>query len=407
VSTTSPTSNGYHANGGITTPAESLAAFREFLEREQPALVASLMRGMLAHIAMFRENSPEHHAELTRQTVRAFIAALENPQLIGEWAEQGLRPLIEQGVPLEPLFAIIALYQQELIAFSLRALEEGVPGAAIGLQALMRASNVCTHAVMRVYQDRMQLFQTLAENAPDAIGVARVDGPIIYTNPAFVQQVGVSVADGATFYEVFAENRDDVTELARNVLQQGAWQGVRHMRRAGGGEYPGQFSGFLIRDESGNPQAFAAIIRDVSEQMRDEQERIALQEQVIQVQQVALRELSTPLIPLADGIVAMPLVGTIDSQRAQQIIEELLQGVSQNRATTAIIDITGVPVVDTHVAGALLRAAQAVELLGARVVLTGIRPEVAQTLVGIGVNLGRIVTRSTFQDGITYGLRGR
>ena len=88
-----------------------------------------------------------------------------------------------------------------------------------------------------------------------------------------------------------------------------------------------------------------------------------------------------------------------------QIVEELLTGVAANRATTAIIDITGVPIVDTQVAGALLRAAQAVELLGSRVVITGIRPEVAQTLVGIGVNLGSIVTRATLQDGIAYALR--
>ena len=78
-----------------------------------------------------------------------------------------------------------------------------------------------------------------------------------------------------------------------------------------------------------------------------------------------------------------------------------------NRATTAIIDITGVPVVDTQVAGAFLRAAQAGGLLGAQVILTGIRPEVAQTLVGIGVSLGNIVTRSTLQDGIAFALAPR
>jgi len=130
-----------------------------------------------------------------------------------------------------------------------------------------------------------------------------------------------------------------------------------------------------------------------------------LQDQVIAAQQAALRELSTPLIPLANNVVAMPLIGSVDSGRAQQIVEELLAGVAANRATTAIIDITGVPIVDTQVAGALLRAAQAVELLGSRVVITGIRPEVAQTLVGIGVNLGSIVTRATLQDGIAYALQ--
>ncbi|MFN8566762.1 MAG: STAS domain-containing protein [Kouleothrix sp.] len=87
------------------------------------------------------------------------------------------------------------------------------------------------------------------------------------------------------------------------------------------------------------------------------------------------------MIPISDGLVAMPLIGTIDSKRAQQVIEALLSGVSAQRATTVIIDITGVQVIDTQVANALLRAAQAVKLLGAQVLLTGIRPEIAQTLV--------------------------
>jgi PAS domain S-box-containing protein len=411
VPVTQPTANRHptngHAQANDGAAGLPIAAFRAYMQRERPTLVATLMREILANIPMFPAQSPELHAEITNKTVAAYIDALDDSSRMAVWAEQGLRPLVEQGLGLDPLFAIIGLYEHELISLSLRALEEGIPGAADGLRALIQASNISTRVVVQVFHERMQLFQTLAENAPDAIGVARLDGPLIYTNPALVQQIGVSAANGATFYDAFAEERDDVTELAQLVLKQGAWQGVRRWRRAAGGEFPGQFSGFVICDADGNPQALAAIIRDVSEQQRAEQDRIVLQEQVIQAQQAALRELSTPLIPLADGLVAMPLVGTIDSRRAQQIVDELLQGVSDNRATTAIIDITGVPVVDTHVAGALLRAAQAVELLGARVVLTGIRPEVAQTLVGIGVNLGSMVTRGTLQDGISYALRAR
>ena len=86
------------------------------------------------------------------------------------------------------------------------------------------------------------------------------------------------------------------------------------------------------------------------------------------------------------------------------MLETLLEGVAVSRASTAILDITGVPVVDTQVANALLRAAQAVKLLGAQVVLTGIRPEVAQTLVGLGADLSGIVTRATLQSGIAYGM---
>jgi anti-anti-sigma regulatory factor len=128
-------------------------------------------------------------------------------------------------------------------------------------------------------------------------------------------------------------------------------------------------------------------------------------DEIIRSQEAALRELSTPLIPLSDAVMVMPLIGAIDSKRAQQILEALLQGVAATRATTVILDITGVLVVDTQVANALVRAAQAVKLLGAGVVLTGIRPEVAQTLVGLGVDLRGIATLGTLQSGVALALR--
>ncbi|MFQ3662144.1 MAG: PAS domain-containing protein [Chloroflexaceae bacterium] len=147
------------------------------------------------------------------------------------------------------------------------------------------------------------------------------------------------------------------------------------------------------------------LSRDVTRQKRAERERQAMHEQIIQAQQVALRELSTPLVPIADGVVAMPIIGTIDTLRAQQIMETLLQGIAEHQARIAILDITGVRVVDTQVAGALIRAARASSLLGARVVLTGISPAIAQTLVHIGAELREMVTRPTLQEGIAYALK--
>jgi rsbT co-antagonist protein RsbR len=127
-------------------------------------------------------------------------------------------------------------------------------------------------------------------------------------------------------------------------------------------------------------------------------------EAMISAQAEALTELSTPLMPIADNVIVMPLVGAIDSRRAQQIMEVLLEGISEQQAETAILDITGVKVVDTQVASALLRTAQAAQLLGAQVVLTGISSEVAQALVHLGATLGGVVTLSNLQSGITYAL---
>jgi anti-anti-sigma regulatory factor len=114
--------------------------------------------------------------------------------------------------------------------------------------------------------------------------------------------------------------------------------------------------------------------------------------------------LSTPVVPLMRGIILLPLVGNIDSARSQQILDQLLSGVQTHRAQVAIVDITGVPVVDTGVANSLVQAARAVGLLGAEVVLVGIRPEVAQTMVMLGVDVARVATHSNLQNGIEYAL---
>ncbi len=158
----------------------------------------------------------------------------------------------------------------------------------------------------------------------------------------------------------------------------------------------------FTRNPDGTVRQFLGYAQDITARRASDAERQRLQEEIIRVQQATVAELSTPLIPITDQIVVMPLIGALDTQRVQQVLETLLHGIEQSRAQVAILDITGVPVVDTQVANTLIQAAQAVNLLGARIILTGIRPEVAQTLVTLGVNLGSIVTRSSLQSGIAY-----
>ena len=110
------------------------------------------------------------------------------------------------------------------------------------------------------------------------------------------------------------------------------------------------------------------------------------QEETIRLQREMLSQLSTPLIPLTGQIMVMPLIGSMDQDRADRILESPLHGVERNGATTAIIDITGIPTVDAYTAAMIAKAAKAVKLLGAEVILTGIRAEVAQALVGLGVD---------------------
>ena len=161
---------------------------------------------------------------------------------------------------------------------------------------------------------------------------------------------------------------------------------------------------FPIHDEQGNVFAVGEISTDITERKRVEQEREALQTRMIEAQRAAIRELSTPLLPLAEGVVVMPLVGAVDSARAQQIMETLLSGVVDQQARLAILDVTGLKVVDTQVADALLRAARAARLLGAEVMLTGVQPQIAQVLVQLGVDMKGLTTKSTLQAGVAAAL---
>jgi len=169
---------------------------------------------------------------------------------------------------------------------------------------------------------------------------------------------------------------------------------------------PLEVTGIPITDTDGNLAYAMIAFTDITERKAAEAtlRQTISQEEIIRAQAATLRELSTPLIPINDQVMVMPLIGTVDSYRTQQVMDSLLQGIATNHAQIAIIDITGVPVVDSQVADALVRAARAVRLLGARVVLTGIRPEVAQTLVGLGIDLSGIVTRGSLQSGIAYAL---
>ncbi|GIN73604.1 modulator protein RsbR [Bacillus sp. J14TS2] len=127
-------------------------------------------------------------------------------------------------------------------------------------------------------------------------------------------------------------------------------------------------------------------------------------EKTITLQKVALQELSAPLIPVFEKISIMPLVGTIDTERARLIMENLLSGVVKHRSDVVLIDITGVPVVDTMVAHHIIQAADAVRLVGSKCMLVGIRPEIAQTIVNLGIDLNHITTTSTLRKGIAQAL---
>ncbi len=262
----------------------------------------------------------------------------------------------------------------------------------------------------RAEQETARLMEIL-ENTPDVIGMADAQGQVVYINKAGRRLRGLAPdtsLDGlqiADFHPAWAAKilYEEAIPTARH---NGYWSGNLAMINARGEETPVSQVILAHYDPGGNLVHITGIMRDISEQKKVERalrER-EIQEQVIEAQRAALRELSTPLLPISSDIVVMPIIGTVDSTRAQHIMETLLQGIGEYHASLAILDITGVRVMDTQVAGALLHAARAARLLGARVVLSGIRPEIAQTLVHIGINMQDIVTRSTLQQAIAFAL---
>ena len=126
---------------------------------------------------------------------------------------------------------------------------------------------------------------------------------------------------------------------------------------------------------------------------------------VIRRQQVELLELSTPVVRLWEGVVGVPLIGTLDSERTQVVMENLLQSIIETGSTIAIIDITGVPTVDTMVAQHLIKTVSAARLMGADCIISGIRPQIAQTIVHLGIELSDVSTKASLADALALALR--
>ncbi len=373
-----------------------LLAFQTLVENAPDAIGVTDMQGMLVYInPAFRtqfgltDDAPALSIPdivVPEQREQHIAEAVRATQATGTWKGEVTYQRID-GTP----------FPSHISAF----LIPDVNGKPSGMGAIIRDITE-----RKQQEEDLMIFKTLVENAPDAISVADSEGIMFYGNNAYLSLFGYDDIRGehiTTFYS--PEEYDRLPVLMQELSETGITQGSLYFRRRNDSTFLGQYSVFALREADNQVRITIAIIRDLTEQMQAEAERAALQQQVIEAQREALRELSTPLIPITDQVVIMPLIGTIDSNRAQLVMESLLEGVAANRARLAIIDITGVSVVDTQVAQALVSAAQAVKLLGAQVMLTGIQPQIAQTLVHLGVDLSGIITRGSLQSGIAAALR--
>ena len=151
-------------------------------------------------------------------------------------------------------------------------------------------------------------------------------------------------------------------------------------------------------------QQVLAVVHDITERKQDEVDRERMQQEVIEAQQQALKELATPIIPIMDRIIVLPLIGSIDSLRARDITRTLLSGIGQYRAKIVIIDITGVSLIDSGVANHLNKTIQAARLKGARTIVTGMSDAVAETIVDLGIDWSEMTTLSDLQTGLIVAL---
>ncbi len=165
----------------------------------------------------------------------------------------------------------------------------------------------------------------------------------------------------------------------------------------------------VVDVHGGDPQVLIDLI--AADAMIDELGLFAFEsyartrEELISDQAEQLLELATPVVKLWEGVVAIPLVGTLDSARAQVVMERLLETLVDTSSPYAIIDITGVPAVDTQVAQHILKTVVAARLMGAECIISGIRPQIAQTIVALGIEFGDIATKATLADALRHALR--
>ena len=275
----------------------------------------------------------------------------------------------------------------------------------------LSSSNPASPADIAQLYKQMQFQETLLTNVPMSITVydivSRSDIRLIYTNQG-------ETATGMTRDRIIGKRLEEYVvpeEVAQAYkrfhmcIDSGKTLQVEDSYTFVNGAYYMELTYIPLRNEQGTIAQVLLIVQNMTERKQRLEDEARRQSELIEQQAATLAELSTPLLAISETTVVMPLIGAIDTRRVQHIMDTLLTGVAEKRANTVILDITGVSVVDTQVANALIQSAQAVKLLGAEAVLTGIRPEVAQTLVQLGVSLQSVVTRGTLQDGIAYALK--
>ena len=239
------------------------------------------------------------------------------------------------------------------------------------------------------------LALNILERLPTPVMAVNREFQLIFANQATLKFLGTTweKIQNRTCHDVFNSRHCLTPDCRMKQVMDGAETlTVRNELTVNGRKIPIEYTTAPLQDGDGNVVGGLEYILDISERVR--------QEKRLKEQSRTIMEISTPAIKLWDKIVILPVVGVVDSLRAQQMMKTMLQKITETFAKVIILDIQGVAAVDTAVANHLIKIAKATKLMGCRCIISGISPAVAETLVQLGIELGDIATNSTLQDAL-------
>jgi len=494
-------------------------------------IVDAIAKDLAATEQRFPGLSADEQRALANETVDSFLEAAEGDRdRFSAWCGARGDRLTKRGWGPVDFVAFGGVVRRHLVEAAIAAGGDQDEGAGEVLRRLVELSGelelIWTGLAPAQPQDQTNGTENagdLLASIPDGVGMADLDGRLVFANLAMRRMFGRESISGLVLTDIFKNGAISPDEVTRIVLREGVWEGVLPMTLADGAKRYGRLKVFPVKDAGGQVRGTAALVRDVTAEheiesalreaidhlpsimyvkgvdnrymivnryaasvmsaepedivgrpdtelfpaevirewrgredrakrtgapinyedefdvgnetrsflgtlvplfdsagklyayagistdvtdlKRSEKERARLQQELLLSHKAALRELATPIIPITDEVVVMPLIGPIDSNRAKDVQRKLIEGIVEYQATFAILDLTGVTIVDSMVAGSLIKAAQSARLLGATVLLTGIKPQVAQVMVQLGIDLQDVVTLGSLKSGIAYAMR--
>ena len=254
-------------------------------------------------------------------------------------------------------------------------------------------------------------YKSALDSLSDMVLIMDRERKILYLNPAFEKVTGVDrkealgmlLDDLLEKYRIVPkEEKDKIIERTKKGFEKGkgAVDKEAVMIDREGNEFPVSYSASIIRHE-GEVIGQVVIIRDITERKKLEEKL----RETIEKLKASQEELSTPVVKIWEGIIMLPVIGVVDSYRAQRMMETLLERIVETDAHVVILDITGVATMDSEVVNYILKTVKAAELMGAECVITGIKPEIAQAIVRLGFDASSLVVKRDVEDALCYSLR--